>query len=64
MTENIIAHECILFFSSVISIQNGYGLLFPAGCWVEVAELAAPAYATVSLRESKTFHQESGWVMF
>ena len=30
--------------------QNGYDLLFPAGCWVEVAELAAPAYGTVSFQ--------------
>ena len=26
---------------STRKMDNGYGLRFPAGCWVEVAELAA-----------------------
>ena len=46
-------HFCFLISnidSTRQKAQNRNDLLFPAGFWVEVAELAAPAYATVSLR--------------
>ena len=53
---------------------NGYGFLLPAGCWVEVAELAAACWCLVTRSPSATasyrwvdesnFIKSRGWVMF
>ena len=71
--EHIITHACILSHARK-NAQNGYGLLFPAGCWVEVAELAAACWCLVTRSPSSAspyrwvnesnFIKSRGCVMF
>ena len=63
---HVALYACLFFLISNIDCtrkhaQNGFGLLFPAGCWVEVAELAAPCWCLVT-RSPALRHRIVGWM--